>query len=193
MGSFYGNVTLLGTNLEAVSATATRPGFAFAHGDTVVVFAEEDDSEPPRSAARLSAELECIAFSAGVHDDDIFFFEVHDRGRPVTRGAVPDPADYFGIDAEMLADIDPSVLEGQDTAMTWIGGGPPDPKSLVDALGRGDVEAVRTAVTADFVFARERHEAIVAALGLPAGAVGWGYRYLSDDGDGYEGPPLARI
>jgi len=193
VGSSYGNVTLLGTNLDAVRAASPRPAFAFAEGDTVVVFAQEDDSETPRSGAGLSAELDCIAFSAGIHDDDIFVFEVHDRGRSVTGGALPDPADHFGLDAEMLADIDQSMLEGLDTATLSGGGGPPDPNSLVEALGRGDVDAVRAAFEADFAFASERHEAIVAALGLPRGAVGWGYRYLSKDREGFSGPPLSTL
>ena len=193
VGSFYGNVTLLGTTFDAVGAAAPRPAFAFAEGDAVVLFAEEDDSEAPRSAARLSAEVGCIAFSVGIHDDDIFLFEVHDRGRSVTGGAVPDPADYFGIDPEMLADIDESTLDGMDAAAPSALSGPPDPVSLVRALGRGDVEAVRAALEGAFVFASERHEAVVAALGLPGGAVGWGYRYLSNDGDGYAGPPLSTL
>lgn len=193
MGSFYGNVTLLGTDLDAVRAAAPRPAYAFAEGDAVVLFAEEDDPEAPRSAARLSAELDCIAFSAAVHDDDIFLFEVHDRGRSVTGGAVPDPADYFGIDPELLAGTDDSMLDGMAPSTSSALSGPPDPDSLVRALGRGDVEAVRAALEGTFLFASERHEAVVAALGIPGGAVGWGYRYLSQDGDGYTGPPLSTL
>lgn len=193
MGSFYGNVTLLGTNLDAVRAASPRPAFAFTDHDAVVVFAEQDDSGAPRSGASLSGALHCVAFSVGIHDDDIFLFELHDRGRCVTAGAVPDPAEYFGIDAEMLDDIDPSMLEGQEAPTLPGGGGPPDPSSLVEALGRGDVDALRSAFAADFTFASERHEAITAALRLPTGAVGWGYRYLSNDRDSYRGPPLAQL
>lgn len=190
MGSFYGNVTLVGTELDAVRAVSPSPAFLLVDGDSIVVFAEADDDGAPISGQELSVSLGCVAFSVAVHDDDILFFEVHVRGESALSGAVPDPSAYFGFDAEMLADLDPSMLEGfkvpapTDTADT------PDAAALVRAIGRGDVEAVRDALERDFVFATERHEAITSALGLPRGAVGWGFRYLSSDDSGYSGPTL---
>lgn len=193
MGSFYGNVTLLGVKLDAVEAVSPRPAFLFADGDAVVVFAEADDEGSLRSGEELSAALDCIAVSVGVHDDDILFFEVHDRGESALSGCVPDPAAYFGFDADMLADFDPSMLEGLEVSGSADTGGPPDAAAIVGAIGRGDVETVRDAFERDFVFASERHEALASALGLPHGAVGWGYRYLSRDDTGYSGPTLVRI
>jgi hypothetical protein len=35
----------------------------------------------------LSAALSCIAVSVAIHDDDIFFFEVHDDGLSVISGS----------------------------------------------------------------------------------------------------------
>jgi hypothetical protein len=64
---------------------------------------------------------------------------------------------------------------------------------LVDAVGRGDVDAARSAFEADLVFASERHQAIAAALRLPLGAVGWGYRYLASDNEAYAGPPVINL
>jgi hypothetical protein len=195
VGSFYGNVTLLGVDIEAVMRVVPRPAFVMAEDDAVVVvFAEIDDSGAPQSGAGLSAELGCVAFSAGVHDDDIFFCEVHDRGRPVVAGAVPDPSAYFGIDADLMADMDPDMAEAfgpvEDAGSA---GGPPDPSSLVGALGRGDPDDLRRALEADFVFATERHTAVLSALGLPAHAAGWGFRYLASDATDYGGPPLTRL
>lgn len=195
MGSFYSNVTLLGTKLDDVRAVSPRPAFLFADADAVavVVFAEVDDEGAPRSGEALSAALGCIAVSVGVHDDDILFFEVHNKGESTASGAVPDPAAYFGFDADLLADLDPAMLEGLEPPTSSNTGGPPDAVALVAAVGRGDVEAVREAFEHDFVFATERHEALVSALGLPRGAVGWGYRYLSRDDTGYAGPSLVRV
>jgi hypothetical protein len=193
LGSFYGNVTLLGTNLEAVRAVSPRPAFVLADGDAIVVFAEVDDEGVPRSGEELSAALDCIAVSVAIHDDDIFFFEVHDSGRSVVSGAVPDPAAFFGIDAEMMADIDPSMRDRLELPAVSDSGGLPDSGLLVGAVRRGDVDAVRTAFESDFVFATERHQAIAEALGLPLGAVGWGYGYLSREDNGYEGPVLVKI
>jgi hypothetical protein len=190
VGSFYVNVTLLGRDLDAVRPVAPRPAFAFTEGDSVVLFTEEDDEGDPKSGEGLSAALGCIAFSAGVHDDDIFFFEVHDRGRSVLHGAVPDPMEFFGIDAEMVADFDRSVV---DEVGGTLPGGTPDANALVEAIGRGEPSAVRAALEGEYVLATERHQAMVEALGLPAGAVGWGYRYLARDSSGYSGPRLSRL
>ena len=163
-----------------------------AEGDAVVVFADIDDDGAPLSGAGLSEALGCVAFSAGVHDDDIFFFEIHDRGNKLISGAVPDPFAYFGIDPDVVAEMDPDMIEPFGPVGDG-GGESPDPGSLVAALGRGNEAELRAAFTADFVFATERHEAIVSALSLPKHAAGWGYRYLSNDGGGYSGPPLTRV
>ncbi len=68
-----------------------------------------------------------------------------------------------------------------------------DPDEIVRAVQRGDADAVRVALAEDFVFATDRHEAIAKALGLPRAAVGWGYRYLSQDAHLDHGPTLIRI
>ena len=193
MGRFYCNVTLLGTNVDAVREVAPRPAFVTFQDDAVVVFAEEDDEGAPRSGKQLSAALDCIAVSIAIHDDDILMVEVHDRGRSVVGGAVPDPAEYFGIDPEMLTDIDPALLEAVGAPSPFDGGGMPDPDVIVGAVQRGDVDAVRAALAEDFVFATERHEAFAKALGLPLAAVGWGYQYLSRGAQDYNGPPLTKI
>ena len=95
------------------------------------------------------------------------------RSRPLRRrwrGA--GPAEYFGIDPEMLTDIDPALLEAVGAPSPFDGGGMPDPDVIVGAVQRGDVDAVRAAQAEDFVFATERHEAFAKALGLPLAAVG---------------------
>jgi hypothetical protein len=188
VGSFYGNVTLLGTDIAAAGNAVPRPAFLLAEGDDVVVFAELDDEGAPESGQQLSAALNCLAFSAGVHDDDIFFFEVHSRGEKVLQGAIPDPAEYFGD--EMMAELSAAMpeLSAMDTPAT---GAAVDPAALVDVLGRGDVGALQQALESDFVFATERHRAIVSALGLPSDAVGWGYRYLEEDESGR--PPVTKV
>lgn len=170
MGSFYGNVTLIGIDPDVVEAALDGPAFAYADGNKVVVFAAADDPSP-QSGARLSGALDCVAFSVGVHDDDILFFEVHRSGHALMAGAIPDPAEVFDMG------------EPAD---------PPDAAELVAALGQGDPVKTAAALAGDFVFASERHAALADALGLPAGAAGWGYRYLDQDGDAYEGPTLTR-
>ena len=62
---------------------------------------------------------------------------------------------------------------------------------LIDC-GRGVQQraAAVGVLRADYVFASQRHEALLAALGLPTFPASWGRRHLLEDGDGYEGPPL---
>lgn len=193
VGSFYGNVTLLEADLDAVQAVSPRPAFLLVDGDDVVVFAEADDEGALRSGEDLSAALGCVAVGVGVHDDDILFFDVHDRGERTLSGAVPDVEAYFGFDADTLADVGPSMPKTSEAPGPAGPGSPPGAAELVEAIGRGDVEAVRDAFERDFVFATERHEALATALGLPHGAVGWGYRYLARDDAGYSGPTLVTI
>ena len=172
MGSFYGNVTLVGTDLDQVVPHVAGPALGFADGDCVVVFAAEDDEGGPQSGGRMSAALGCTAFSVGVHDDDILFFEVHRAGELVLTGAVPDPAEVFDA-----GEPGPRV----------------DPDALIAAVGRGDPQRVRTALEVDVVFATDRHVSLCEALGLPTSAAGWGYRYLEREADAYDGPVLTTL
>lgn len=193
MGNSYCNVTLLGTNVDDVRSVAPRSAFVTSQHDAVVLFAEADDEGTSRSGERLSAVLGCVAVSVTVHDDDIFVFEVHDRGRSVVSFAVPDPAEFFGFEPEMLTDFDPELLDEIGGLSPSDGAGVPAPDAIVAAVQRGDVDAVGAALAEDVVFATQRHAAMAEALGLPLAAVGWGYRYLSRDAQSYTGPPLTRL
>jgi hypothetical protein len=177
MGNFYGNVTLLDVSLADVRSALNQPAFAAVVGRDIVVYVDGDD-DGPQSGQEFSERLSCVAVSAGVHDDDILFWEVHVSGRGATSGAIPDPAEYFGMDEEMLdaLDVDTSAGAIANAATT-----DQMARQLVEATGRGDVRTVREVFDGDFVFATERHQALVKALGLPTAAVGWGFRYLSRD------------
>ena len=48
-GSFYGNVTLCGTDIEALRAVAPRPTLAYAEGEDVVVFARDQPRQGDRN------------------------------------------------------------------------------------------------------------------------------------------------
>lgn len=187
MGSFYVNVTLLGVGLDAVREAWPGPAFAYEESGDVVLFAEADDEQHVVTAGPLSEMLGCVAVGVGVHDDDICFWNVYRSGELVVSGALPDPVEYFDLDEELVADM--SELAGDVAEMVAP---PPDAEALVDAIGRGDVAALRAALAGDVVFASDRHRAVVTALGLPPGAVGWGYRYLAQDPDTWTGPPLTR-
>jgi hypothetical protein len=177
VGSFYLNTTYIGTDLPSVVGVVPGPALACADGDCVVVFREEDETTYQSSADRFTAALGCRALTVAVHDSDILAYEVHDAGRLVDQGAVPDPAAYFDV----------------DEADTGLPAGSADGHALVSALGRGDGERSHAVLQRDYVFAEERHGDLVEALGLPASAVGWGYRYLQEGRDEFDGPTLTDI
>lgn len=172
MGSFYVQVMVLDVPLEQIRPHVAGPAFLASSGPAVFVFAESDD-EGDSSAEALTSSLACRALTVGVHDSDVLSYDVHDGGQRVAGGVVPDPAEYFGGEADEAYEA-------------------PDAAALVRALGRGDVTAVAAALSSEFVFAEERHAALLEALDLP-GIGSWGYRYLDDDPASYDGPQLHRV
>lgn len=173
MGSFYGNVTVLDVELDAVRGVAGPPAFLCDASGDVVVFSLGDDPMPV-SAGPLSAALHAVAVAAAVHDDDLVLVEVHRDGELVLAGAVPDAAEVFDVDDEP-------------------GGAALDAADLVGAVGRGDVEGVRAVLAADHVFASDAHRQLLVALGLPVCAAGWGYRYLGEDRGAFDGGELVEL
>ncbi len=166
MGSFYANVTLRGTDVDAVREACPRPAHVAADGDQVVVFAEVDARGELVSGAGLSQELDCLAVSVGVHDDDVLFWQVHRDGTAVATGAVPDPSVAFDV-GEPGPPVD-ALANG-----------------LAAAVDRPDLAAPLTALLArDHEFASDLHAGVVGLLGLAPSAVGWGYGHLGGDAVG---------
>jgi hypothetical protein len=190
MGMFYGNITLLRTTMEAALAATPVPAFLLADGKSIVVFTEADDQEL-QSGENLSVALQCIAVGAMVHDDDYLYVTVHDKGQLAFSTTVPDPSEFF---ADMLDDLDPSMLEEMGISQSHMAGGPPEAaRQLVAAVGSGDAAAVEAALNGEYVFAHDRHSALALALGLSPKAAGWGYRYVAESGTDEFGPGLLRV
>lgn len=180
MGSSYTSVTLVGTKLDQVREVAIGPAYLAESDGVVVVFSEADDSGN-LSGPSLSGALGCVALTTTVFDDDVLMISVHTRGEPVGELGIPDPMAMFG-------DVDLGGGEAPFEDGTAL-----DAAALVAAVGRGDVAQVQTAFAKEYVFASERHQDVVAALGLPSAAVAWGYRYLTEDREHYTGPALIAV
>jgi hypothetical protein len=178
MGSTYCSVTLIGDDLSRLEEVVEGRAFVAVVGDVSVVYAEGDD-DVATSGEALSRVLACSAFSVSVQDSDMLMYSVHERGEKIMECMTPDFSDQL---LEMGGDLGFDPLAHR-----------PNPAALVTALGRGNVDSVEQALQDDFVFAEERHAALVAALGLPEGSAGWGYRYLAGDMADYEGPALVAI
>lgn len=180
MGSFYGNVTLRGPQQPAVTAYLEREGRAAYVSPTVgqatVVY---DGAEGDAAlAAALSRVFTCPALAVRVHDSDILQYTLYDAG--ARTDAYDSWPGYFDEDADDDAPVVPS------------GGDPRRLCAAFAAAGAVDAVAAILQATADddrYVLADDRHGDLCRALGLPAIAVGLGYRSL----DRGELPPgLAR-
>lgn len=172
MGNFYVNVTVKGpTQGDLVAHLKTADCRAYlsptVQGVTSVVSDLCDlmsGGDFMTFATELSKALGSPALAVMNHDDDILAYWLFKRGTLVHE-----------------YDSNPGYFSGE-------GGGPSggDAQGLCEALGcPGDAEAVervlrRPGAEADdgFIFAYERHRALLDALGLPGHAVGLGWSYV---------------
>ncbi len=165
MGSFYTNVTLARATPQAtLDALGSRRALLAGVGERVLVFDKACESQDPQVLAALCAELSsrvgCAALGASNHDDDVLMLFLFNDGRPVTDyNSCPG---YFGGDERP-----PSVV---------------DAAALCKAFGVEQAASRLAAILAseddDMLFATDRHQAVVDALGLPTASVGFGFEYL---------------
>jgi hypothetical protein len=170
MGQFYTNFTLRGpSQQEVASALSGRSAIVTPSlNGCVVAYDEASEAQDfgiiSELGARLSRQLGCPVLAAVVHDDDILFFE-HYEGGEVTDTYDSAPG-YFDADAE------PSAPEGGDA------------RRLCAAFGSSNISEVSSILRKstwddDGPLATDRHEQLVAALGLARWAVGAGFNYFA--------------
>jgi hypothetical protein len=181
MGSTYANVTVLGTGLDPVRETLAGTGAHLAAvGIDVVVFSPHDEEQ---MGARVTAEQLSSALGATVVDVVVFdedFVAIHVVQGGQVAAATTAPPNGAEIMAEMGGEPAPGAhLSRAESAA-----------ALVAAVGRGDIDRLKTALEADNVFASESHHGIFAALDLPTVGVGWGHRYLEQDRELFDAVPL---
>ena len=171
MGSFYTNITLRTTDRQRV-ADLLRSGRRQAYvsppsnGCTVVFDRECDDQDTKvlnRLASSLSKQLGCPALAVLIHDDDVLFYTLHDGGRLVDE--------YNSTPAFDTGRFE--LPSGGDSAQLCRAFGADEKVNDVEAVLR-----VPSGGDDGFTFESERHERLVAALGLPTAAVATGYGYL---------------
>ena len=172
MGNFYVNYTVRGPSQRAVAdALAGRSAIITpAKNSCVVVFDQQSDDQDMEViaglASDLSGELRCPVLAILNHDDDILWYQLHDKGELVDE--YDSSPGYFDSDAE------PTGPSGGDA------------RKLCTAFASAnvaDVESILRKSSLDedgYAFAIERHSGLVSALGMPPFAVGGGYGYISD-------------
>ncbi len=196
MGNFYANVTLKGPSRLDIATYLEQLGckaFLTPEVDSVTTVCEEQcDSQNgaviSRFTRKLSERFHCPALAILNHDDDILAYVQYDRGE--RHHAYNSSPWYFdgaslGGDFDLPADQFPPEPDERDVGPELPAGG--DPEALVRSFGESADPAevawvLRTPSTGPgdkFVFAFERHEALLKALGLPVHALCFGYRYVS--------------
>jgi hypothetical protein len=165
MGNFYTNYTVRGAERAAIIEFMSGRKAVVSPMDRncVVVFDEESDSEnPPVVEAlgrSLALELGCTVLTVVNHDDSILIYQL------IRNGELIDEYDscpgYFDFSA--------SEIEGPS-------GG--DAAKLCEAFGIGNREQIESVLRGgidDYVFAVERHDQLMDALGISKFGVGTGF------------------
>jgi len=189
-------------NGQRVVAFVTPP-----QNDTLVVYdrasESQDDAILTARTAALSRQFDCPTLAVLNHDDDILAYWLYDKGMPLDHdnsapgyfsGDDTPPAGgdaallcrVFGVDPSQSAQIEailraPSMPDADISPTELLNAAMHDPAGLPDLLRQLGMDATRGQAGAEhnYLFAMERHEALVDALGLPDYAIGLGFNYVS--------------
>jgi hypothetical protein len=188
VGLSYTNITVHGPSNEAIAPylrASGRTAYVSPTVNGITVIYEREGEERMRAlfslAAGLSAHLACPALAAAMHDGDVLYYRLFERGAATDRynscpayftdGAQPAPE---GGDAHQLAAaFDASAAISEVSRIL---------REYDDGSGHP-------------VNAEERHDKLVAALGLPRYAAGVGY-YVIEAGthaDRYDGAGFTMV
>jgi hypothetical protein len=174
MGIFYTNVTLRGSNQDSIAEYMTQQNrnayVSPTVNDCTVVYDEQCESQETRILEKLASDLSkrfgCPALAVLNHDDDILWYKLFEAGQIADEyDSCPD---YFNAQAEL------SMPKGGDGRKLC--------SVFKTEQSVAEVERILRAPNPDaYVFAFERHEDLVKALGMPAFSVGCGYNYIQED------------
>lgn len=163
MGNFYVNYTLRNVRQQDVAKAMAgrRARVTPAHKDCIVVFDEASDSQNQHEitglAATLSKKLKCPLLVVLNHDDDILRYHLYLNGKLADE--YDSTPGYFDPRAQ------PSPPSGGDAAkLCAVFGG--NPAVVEKVLRTSSFDPDR------YVFAFERHAALVEALGISDYSVG---------------------
>lgn len=201
MGNFYESVTLKGPDQGAIAAYLEKDecrAFLTPTVGAVTTVASEQHGEQDTSALgpyaqRLSEHFRCPVLAVMNHDDDILAYALYDNGvRDHAYNSAPwyFDGEQLGGDFDLPEDQIPAEPKDWDTDPEYPAGG--NAEALARLIGKdadvAEVERVLHTPESDdsdeFVFAFERHEALLKALGLPTCAVCYGVRYLTGEDAG---------
>jgi hypothetical protein len=168
MGNFYVNYTVRSSDTAALYDALRGRAAAMTPIDNqcIVVFDKTSESVEPSAVAllaqRLSQATNAPVLAALVYDDDVLMLFLCEHG--MLKDSYCSNPDFTG-----------------DVEQKWAG----DAVKLAAAFGVNETERIDRILRKSpsdedgYVFETDRHAALVAALGLPTAAVGYGYGYAS--------------
>jgi hypothetical protein len=172
MGNFYVNITTRKAKTDEILIylKSKKLSAYLIEGpkDFCAIYEEVCDDQQTGHISNLLKEISqgcnCAAIGMLNHDDDILAYELWLNGMKVDE--------YDSCPGYFSGDEDHFYPEGGDA------------KLLAELMGDGgNIEAIYKVLKAagdeGYVFAIERHEALVKAIGLPIHSVGYGFRYIS--------------
>lgn len=168
MSGCYSNLVLAGTEPAAVRAALGRTTAFMTDviDGGIVVFPENEDATGA-IGQNLSKRLGCACLVMHVFEDGIFEYHLFVSGAPRDSYLSMSLSDYTGETPE--GDPTLSLTGSPDELVSAFSG---DPDIVGHVLDPGNDE---------FVFAQDRHQALLIALGLSTLPVNCGYRDLDGD------------
>jgi hypothetical protein len=176
MGLFYTTLTLyrpLRSEIFTALRRLRRVGFVSptVGGYTVLYdrsLDTQDESAIDRLGCALSGTFSCAALAAALHDDDVLFLWLFQRGRLCDRyDSLPG---YFDPEAE------PGPPSGGNGGTICKAFRRPEQHDRVTAILRANLlEGEMPELTREL----ERHQALIEALGMPPFAAGLGYEAIA--------------
>jgi hypothetical protein len=177
VGNFYTNLTVRGPDQATVTTAAENLRLrAFVSptytGLTVICEKESDTQDSEiwhRVAKTVSQKLNCSALAVLNHDDDILMYALYSSGKladeynsyPSYWDETDEPPKPTGGDTQILCDLF---------------GMPGDTAEVARVLRNGNEDHE------EFLFAMDRHAALLKALAWPVVPFQQGFDYLTQDG-----------
>lgn len=183
MGNFYVNITTKDAqtkDLEHIISDNGYSAFIISENNYCVIYEKNCDRQDTTHLTKLlkqiSNDLSCTAFGILNHDDDMLLYSLWHQGEELDHyNSCP------GMFAEepTEADMQPKGGNASLLTQTFLGADLEDiDKTEADKIA--SIHHIKDVLhSGDYVFAVERHSALVSALGLPECSVGYGYNYLS--------------
>jgi hypothetical protein len=179
MGNFYTNLTIRSEAQREIANVLERFNrHAYicppANGNVVVVDEacdSQDFAEIELLGTKLSAELGRPVFAVVNHDDDVIYYWLSENGSLIDQyDSTPDYFNFVPADVDIIAAAEnykPAAPKGGNARQLC--------EAFNQATAFPDVDRILRKISSDYVFAMERHQELLKALGMSGHSLGTAY------------------